>query len=234
MASGAEAGEGGTSQPYGGTAMVYGPRQWFSPCAWNDERCHVAVSRATPLLRRGPQGLRRALSRWTAAARLQLAYANGDAKASVQDRSSILVRQAVDGAVHGGAAAGGGGGDGGSVGGDGDRVDEGEVQKVEGEHGQEEEREVRLVGSLDVVGMHHFSGSWLGYDGSKAERAKDAVGAAVVVVWSQWFHGKLGRGYWYICMRDVVVWMADWRRVGWTQGLHSVKWLECFMSSIVR
>lgn len=191
------AGTGVTAQMDGGTAMVYGPRQWFSPCAWNDEHCHVAVSRATPLLRRGPQGLRRALSRWAAGPPSQLQHpGSGGVQASVQDSGSCPLHRTdpvMEGGAgdvpHGGASRGGGKA-GGSVGGDRDGAGEGEVQRGGGEQEQgekeeeeeEREREVRLLGSLDIVGMHHFSGSWLGYDGSKAERSKDAVGSAVVVV----------------------------------------------------
>ncbi|KAG2494348.1 hypothetical protein HYH03_007405 [Edaphochlamys debaryana] len=166
-------GPGGTAQHFcTAPAVVYGPREWFSPCAWNDGACHTAVSRIAPLLRQPPAEAARgaALLAATAAAapsaplgsRCGLGLGSlgnssgGGAEGRGVDLSQLQERQAStleEPRAEPGAAAG------------------------QGSGGRGWDSGAGLLGwpGAPLVGVHHFSGSWLGYDGSKAERSRAAV-----------------------------------------------------------
>ncbi|GLC48084.1 hypothetical protein PLESTB_000057300 [Pleodorina starrii] len=175
-------------------ATVYGPRQWFHPCAWNDEVCHMEVSRVTPLLRREPREAAAAV----AAAANEVAGIIAVASAAMgSDESRPQAGAATGGPAAAAAAAataaqgavvtelmlesldnpqphcgfrsgdGGGGaaaGEGSEAGGVAAAAAAGPLVRLNGSWS--------LLSQLDVVGVHHFSGSWLGYDGGKAERSR--------------------------------------------------------------
>ncbi|GLC53148.1 hypothetical protein PLESTB_000713200 [Pleodorina starrii] len=178
-------------------ATVYGPRQWFHPCAWNDEVCHMEVSRVTPLLRREPREAAAAV----AAAANEVAGIIAVASAAMgSDESRPQAGAATGGPAAAAAAAataaqgavvtelmlesldnpqphcgfrsgdGGGGaaaGEGSEAGGVAAAAAAGPLVRLNGSWS--------LLSQLDVVGVHHFSGSWLGYDGGKAERSRGWV-----------------------------------------------------------
>ncbi|WIA15093.1 hypothetical protein OEZ85_001787 [Tetradesmus obliquus] len=100
----------GSSSSSSSRLVVYGPRQWFTPCAWNDWGCSVRVARDKPLLR--------ATGKHAAAA---AAAANAT---HVEANASLPVVEAVQTPL--------------------------------------------MLAVTAVAGVHHFSGSWLGLDGSKS------------------------------------------------------------------
>ncbi|WIA35277.1 hypothetical protein OEZ86_003736 [Tetradesmus obliquus] len=100
----------GSSSSSSSSLVVYGPRQWFTPCAWNDWGCSVRVARDKPLLR--------ATGKHEAAA---AAAANAT---HVEANASLPVVEAVQTPL--------------------------------------------MLAVAAVAGVHHFSGSWLGLDGSKS------------------------------------------------------------------
>ncbi|KXZ55827.1 hypothetical protein GPECTOR_2g1378 [Gonium pectorale] len=155
-------------------AVVFGPRQWFHPCAWNDEGCHRGVSRVTPLLRLEPAEARQR------AAALDAAGATEAAEASEVDRptgagdaamamvygvaAAVVGADGASGEVHGPGGGGGGGSESRRRNADGNADADGD-----GRGGGDW---AAALAGLDVIGVHHFSGSWLGFDGSKAERSR--------------------------------------------------------------
>lgn len=149
-AAGSGGASGATSVSSGaGLARVYGPRTWFSPCGWNDRGCHADVARHLALLRFSPQRLRDLAF---GAASVANAPAATNRSGSANPAALGVVARA--GGV--GAAASGSGSASASGSGSGSG------------NGWPAARSV--VPRLDIVGMHRFSGSWLGrrQDGSKA------------------------------------------------------------------